>query len=83
MPHGNKTKSGLTNTTINTTATHIDLTGLSGILEYDPDEFVFTALAGTPSQISAKPFPGTVSSCPLTPRGQVQGQHLEALLPPG
>ncbi|MCP4847406.1 MAG: FAD-binding protein, partial [Verrucomicrobiaceae bacterium] len=48
IPHGNKTKSGLTNAVIETTATHIDLTELSGILQYEPDEFVFSALAGTP-----------------------------------
>ena len=29
-------------------ATRVDLTGLRGILEYDPGEFTFTALAGTP-----------------------------------
>ncbi|MFZ2359811.1 MAG: FAD-binding protein [Anaerolineae bacterium] len=29
-------------------ATVLDLRGLSGIVEYEPDEFVFTALAGTP-----------------------------------
>jgi glycolate oxidase len=29
-------------------ATVLDMRGLSGIVEYEPDEFVFTALAGTP-----------------------------------
>jgi glycolate oxidase len=29
-------------------ATVLDMRGLSGIAEYEPDEFVFTALAGTP-----------------------------------
>ena len=28
-------------------ATVLDMRGLSGIVEYEPDEFVFTALAGT------------------------------------
>ena len=67
MPHGNKTKSGLTNTTINTTATHIDLTGLSGILEYDPDEFVFTALAGTPIADISKTLSGHGQFLPFDP----------------
>jgi glycolate oxidase FAD binding subunit len=29
-------------------ATELDLSGLSGVLEYEPGEFTFTALAGTP-----------------------------------
>lgn len=43
--HGAMTKSALTQT--NESGTHLDLRGLTGILEYEPGEYTFTALAGT------------------------------------
>lgn len=46
IAHSGKTKSALLQQ--NPTATAIDLRPLSGILEYDPGEYTFTALAGTP-----------------------------------
>lgn len=48
LPHGNQTKPALLTTEGAAAATRIDLTALRGIIEYDPDEFVFSALAGTP-----------------------------------
>ena len=44
--HGAMTKSALTQT--NEQGTHLDLCGLTGILEYEPGEYTFTARAGTP-----------------------------------
>lgn len=43
---GGGTKSALQTATDDTH--RLDLTGLSGILEYEPGEYTFTALAGTP-----------------------------------
>lgn len=48
IPHGNQTKPALLSAEDAEDITRIDLTALRGIIEYDPDEFVFTALAGTP-----------------------------------
>ena len=45
LPRGGGTKSALS--TAHNGATPIDLTSIAGMLEYEPDEFVFTALAGT------------------------------------
>jgi glycolate oxidase FAD binding subunit len=45
LPRGGRTKSTLS--TPRDGATPIDLTSIAGILEYEPGEFVFTALAGT------------------------------------
>ena len=45
LPRGGGTKSALS--TAHNGATAIDLTALAGMLEYEPGEFVFTALAGT------------------------------------
>ncbi len=45
LPCGSGTKSALSTT--RTGAEKIDLTALTGMLEYEPSEFVFTALAGT------------------------------------
>lgn len=42
---GAMTKSALTQ--MNELGTHLDLRGLTGILEYEPGEYTFTALAGT------------------------------------
>lgn len=46
LPRGAGTKPALSTPTPGVMA--LDLTGLSGLLEYDPGEFTFTALAGTP-----------------------------------
>lgn len=46
LPCGGGTKQALYAHTENTVG--LNLTGLSGITEYEPDEFTFTALAGTP-----------------------------------
>jgi glycolate oxidase FAD binding subunit len=45
LPRGGGTKSALSTPLNGETA--IDLTALAGLLEYEPSEFVFTALAGT------------------------------------
>jgi glycolate dehydrogenase FAD-binding subunit len=45
LPHGGGTKPALSTSTGSVIA--LDLTGLSGVLEYNPGEFTFTALAGT------------------------------------
>lgn len=45
LPHGAQTKPALA---IAPGAIPLDLRGLTGILEYDPGEYTFTALAGTP-----------------------------------
>jgi glycolate oxidase FAD binding subunit len=45
QPHGAKTKTALSFPQEG--ALQLDLTGLSGLLEYQPEEFTFTALAGT------------------------------------
>src|SRR5574337_434051 len=45
LPRGGGTKPALSTPTDG--ATTLDLTGLSGVLEYNPGEFTFTALAGT------------------------------------
>jgi glycolate oxidase FAD binding subunit len=45
LPRGGGTKSALT--AVHNGAAAIELTALGGMLEYEPSEFVFTALAGT------------------------------------
>ncbi len=45
LPRGNGTKTALS--TAPDEVTPLDLTGLSGVIEYEPGEFTFTALAGT------------------------------------
>lgn len=45
LPHGGGTKPALSDS--HNGAAIIDLTALAGMLEYEPGEFVFTALAGT------------------------------------
>lgn len=45
LPHGGHTKNALS--TPPQAVTPLDMRGLSGILEYDPSEYTFTALAGT------------------------------------
>ncbi|MED5585020.1 MAG: FAD-binding protein [Verrucomicrobiota bacterium] len=53
IPHGNLTKPALVSMDADKKIVPVDMTQLRGILNYDPDEFVFTALAGTPvSKIS-------------------------------
>ena len=47
MPHGSRTKDGLVSTTAATEVTYIDMRGISGIVTYDPSEFLITAKAGT------------------------------------
>ncbi len=44
-PYGNHTKTALSRLPKNTVP--LDMTALSGVLEYDPGEYTFTALAGT------------------------------------
>lgn len=46
LPRGGGSKTALS--TPPTNATLLDLSGLSGILEYEPDEYTITARAGTP-----------------------------------
>lgn len=46
LPHGGRSKPALSADT--ESATLLDLRDLSGILEYEPGEYTFTALAGTP-----------------------------------
>jgi glycolate oxidase FAD binding subunit len=46
LPRAGSTKPALSTPREGVTA--LDLSGLSGVLEYDPGEFTFTALAGTP-----------------------------------
>jgi glycolate oxidase FAD binding subunit len=46
LPFGGETKSALSRTSGD--VTRMDMKGLSGLVEYEPDEFTFTALAGTP-----------------------------------
>ncbi len=45
LPIGNRTKPTLS---AGTDATVVSLRSLSGIIEYEPSEFTFTARAGTP-----------------------------------
>ncbi|MDQ6607581.1 MAG: FAD-binding protein [Actinomycetota bacterium] len=52
LPHGAGTKPALSTPPDDVVA--LDVSGLSGILEYDPAELTFTALAGTPvAEVSA------------------------------
>lgn len=46
VPHGGGTKAALSTPPAGSAG--LDLSGLSGIVEYEPDEYTFTALAGTP-----------------------------------
>jgi glycolate oxidase FAD binding subunit len=46
VPRGGGTKAALSTPPAGSLG--LDLSGLSGIVEYEPDEFTFTALAGTP-----------------------------------
>lgn len=49
IPQASCTKSGLLRT--HTNSTSLDLSALSGVIEYEPTEYTFTALAGTPIQL--------------------------------
>jgi len=52
LPHGAGTKPALSSAPVGAIA--LDVSGLSGIVEYDPAELTFTALAGTPvAEVSA------------------------------
>ncbi len=54
-PHGARSKPRLADSSREIGVTNVDLTGLNGIVEYEPSEFVITALAGTPvSEVEAK-----------------------------
>lgn len=46
LPRGRSTKPALS--TVPEGVTPVEMAGLSGVVEYDPGEFTFTALAGTP-----------------------------------
>lgn len=46
LPHGARTKAPLAHAAAGVTA--LDMRGLTGIIEYQPEEFTFTARAGTP-----------------------------------
>lgn len=46
VPRGGGTKAALSTPTAGSTG--LDLSGLSGVVEYEPNEYTFTALAGTP-----------------------------------
>ena len=50
LPVGTRTKPRLSQVD-DEDVTLIDMTGLSGITEYDASEFTFTALAGTPVRL--------------------------------
>lgn len=45
LPHGSRTKPALSTAADGVTA--LDMTGIAGVLDYEPGEFTFTALAGT------------------------------------
>ncbi len=47
MPHGSRTKNALVATVAPTEVTYVDMRGISGIVSYDPSEFLITAKAGT------------------------------------
>lgn len=47
LPRGGGTKEALSST-VDGAVTIIEMAGLAGVLEYDPGEYTFTALAGTP-----------------------------------
>ena len=47
LPKGGGTKNALSSNTNGDSATLLDMSGLASILEYQPDEYTFTALAGT------------------------------------
>jgi glycolate oxidase FAD binding subunit len=47
LPHGARTKAPLLATSTAQATTHVEMTGLAGIVEYDPGEYTFTAYAGT------------------------------------
>jgi glycolate oxidase FAD binding subunit len=48
LPHGAQTKPSLLNTRADQDVARLDMTKLTGIIEYDPGEYTFTAYAGTP-----------------------------------
>ncbi|MCC6458437.1 MAG: FAD-binding protein [Caldilineaceae bacterium] len=48
LPHGAQTKPPLLNTRAEQEVARLDMTRLTGIIEYDPGEYTFTAYAGTP-----------------------------------
>jgi glycolate oxidase FAD binding subunit len=63
-------------------ATVLDLSGLSGVLEYEPGEFTFTALAGTPlaqvTRLLAEHGQYLPFDPPLTERGATLGGTVAA-----
>ncbi len=61
QPRGGGTKPALSTPREN--ALGIDMTGLAGIVEYEPGEFTFTALAGTPVAEVQRRWPSTASTC--------------------
>lgn len=63
IPIGSQTKSRLSEVQ----ATRIGLGGLNGIVEYDPSEFTFTALAGTPVSEIAETLAARGQYMPFSP----------------
>ena len=61
LPVAGRTKPVLAKTS---DAEHLDLNGLSGIMEYEPSEYVFTAKAGTLVGGCRGLYGNTDSTCP-------------------
>ena len=70
LPHGAGTKPALSTPPEGVVA--LDVSGLSGLLEYDPAELTFTA-RGRRSPRSPPPWPSTDSTCRSTRRSPPPG----------
>lgn len=64
-------------------ATLLDLSGLSGMLEYEPGEFVFTALAGTPLHVIEAELARHGQVLPFNPPLAAQGATLGGTIAAG
>lgn len=81
LARGGGTKSTLSAPLPDTTT--LDLRGLAGILEYEPGEFVFTALAGTPLQTIATALAANGQYLPFDPPWVEQGATLGGTIAAG
>jgi len=81
LARGGGTKSALSAPLPETTV--LDLRGLSGMLEYEPGEFVFTALAGTPLQTLATALAAHGQYLPFDPPWVEQGATLGGTIAAG
>ena len=73
LPHGAGTKPALC--TPPDDAVALDVSGLSGILEYDPAELTCTALAGTPVAEVSAALAGDILRLCVRLGGSITGEH--------